>query len=221
MKAKYLVPSISFGTISWISHVIFVLFREKRYQYELFKQTYFSDTLKPNKPYVLFLGPFSAGKSTFINYLLGHDCLWTGPQPTTDKFTIIMHGTEESKISGRILTSNPDLPFRGLAEFGNQFLETLEGIQVPSDLLKNVSLIDTPGVLESAKEVHSRTYDYIKVTRWFIERADLVFVLFDPSKLDAGSHIFGSYIRGGVLLLMVASQQKHASDSHLATIGRG
>lgn len=159
---------------------------EKRYQYELFKPSFFADTLKPSKPFVLFLGPFSAGKSTFINYLLGHDYLWTGPQPTTDKFTVIMHGAELNTVSGRILTSNADLPFRGLAEFGNQFLETFSGMQVPADLLRNVTLIDTPGVLESAQDVHSRQYDYIKVARWFVEMSDLVFVMFDPSKLDAG-----------------------------------
>eukprot|EP00667_Euglena_gracilis_P022909 EG_transcript_25672 len=159
---------------------------EKRFQYELFKPSWFADTLKPSKPFVLFLGPFSAGKSTFINYLLGHDYLWTGPQPTTDKFTVLMHGPEQNTVSGRILCSNADMPFRGLAEFGNQFLETFSGMQVPSDLLRNVTLIDTPGVLESAQEVHTRTYDYIKVARWFVEMADLVFVMFDPSKLDAG-----------------------------------
>uniref|UniRef100_A0A7S1HSL6 EH domain-containing protein n=1 Tax=Eutreptiella gymnastica TaxID=73025 RepID=A0A7S1HSL6_9EUGL len=80
---------------------VFIKPVEKRYQYELFKPTYFSGTLKPNKPLVLFFGPFPADKSTCINYLLGHDSRWTGTQPTTDKFTIIMQGTEESKISDR------------------------------------------------------------------------------------------------------------------------
>ena len=56
----------------------------------------------------------------------------------------------------------------------------------PHPILKSVSLIDTPGVLEAAGDVHARRYDYIKVCRWFIERSDLVFFLFDPTKLDAG-----------------------------------
>eukprot|EP00667_Euglena_gracilis_P014160 EG_transcript_14648 len=159
---------------------------ERRFQYEVFRPSWFADTLKSSKPFVLFLGPFSAGKSTFINYLLGHDYLWTGPQPTTDKWTVILHGGEQGTVSGRILTSNADMPFRGLAEYGNGFLETFTGMQVPADLLRNVTLIDTPGVLESAKDVHTRNYDYIKVARWFIEHSDLIFVMFDPSKLDAG-----------------------------------
>eukprot|EP00906_Rhabdomonas_costata_P017738 RCo025710 len=159
---------------------------EARFQYEMFRPSWFAETLKPSKPFVLFLGPFSSGKSTFINYLLGHDYLWTGPQPTTDKFTIIMHGKEVTTISGAILAANTELPFRGLADFGNQFLETFSALQVPSDLLRSVTLVDTPGVLESAKDVHQRSYDYVKVCKYFIDRADLIFVMMDPSKLDAG-----------------------------------
>eukprot|EP00906_Rhabdomonas_costata_P003239 RCo004953 len=162
---------------------------EEVFQYEVFRPSYFSETLKPTKPFILFVGPFSAGKSTFINYLLGHDHLWTGPQPTTDKFTVIMHGFEVNTIPGRVLTSNANLPFRGLAEFGNDFVENFSGLQAPSEVLRSVSFIDTPGVLESSKEVHRRSYNYAEVCKFFIDRSDLVFVVLDPSKLDCGDEL--------------------------------
>eukprot|EP00662_Eupelagonemidae_sp_cell21_P034036 gene34036-65353_t len=48
---------------------------------------YLADALEHTKPMVTFLGPYSVGKTTFINNLLGTERLHTGPEPTTDKFT--------------------------------------------------------------------------------------------------------------------------------------
>ncbi|KAJ9446342.1 EH domain-containing protein 1 [Diplonema papillatum] len=159
---------------------------EEKFKYDTFRPSWFSETLVQTKPFVTFMGPFSAGKSTFINHLLESNYLWTGPQPTTDKFTIVMHGNEPQQVGGRVLANQQDLPFRGLNAFGDQFLEHLDGYQINHDILRSVTLIDTPGVLEAAGDIHSRRYDYIAVCRWFVERSDLVFVLFDPTKLDAG-----------------------------------
>jgi hypothetical protein len=52
-----------------------------------------------------------------------------------------------------------------------------------------VSLVDTPGVLEAAGDMRKRRYEYTKVIRWFVEKSDLVFIMFDPSKLDAGPEL--------------------------------
>mgnify|MGYP001562142823 CR=1 FL=1 len=162
---------------------------EDRFKYDLFKPSWFEETILNAKPFVTFFGPFSAGKSTFINHLLQSNYLWTGPQPTTAEFTVILHGDEPGPLDGRVLANARDLPFRGLAEFGESFLQNFQGFQAPHDLLKSVTLIDTPGILESAKDIHSRKYDYIKLARWFAERSDLIFVMFDPTKLDAGMEL--------------------------------
>ena len=162
---------------------------EERYKYDTFRPSWFSETLVQTKPFVTFMGPFSSGKSTFINHLLESNYLWTGPQPTTDKFTVVLHGDQPQQIGGRVLANQQDLPFRGLNAFGDQFLEHLDGYQINHEILKSVTLVDTPGVLEAAGDIHSRRYDYIKVCRWFVERSDLVFVLFDPTKLDAGMEL--------------------------------
>lgn len=162
---------------------------EEMYKYDVFRPSWFEETLLSERPFVSFFGPWSAGKTTFINYLLQDNYLWTGPQPTTAEFTAVMHGEEPGPLDGRVLVSSKNLPFKGLNEFGEAFLSNFQGFQAPHPLLKRVTLIDTPGVLESAKEVHERKYDYVRLSRWFAERSDLIFVLFDPTKLDAGAEL--------------------------------
>jgi hypothetical protein len=159
---------------------------EEKYKYDLFRPSWFEETILNAKPFVTFFGPWSAGKSTFINHLLQHNYLWTGPQPTTADFTVIVHGEDAGDLDGRVLVNAKELPFKGLTEFGDAFLQNFKGYQAPHDLLKSVTLIDTPGVLESSQDIHQRKYDYIRLARWFAERSDLVFVMFDPTKLDAG-----------------------------------
>lgn len=162
---------------------------ERSFVYDQFKPSWFSEAIVQKKPFITFLGPFSAGKSTFINYLMQSNYLVTGPQPVTDKFTVIMHGDEIQQIPGRVLVADSSQPFRGLQQFGDTFLECFQGVVAPHPILRSVSLIDTPGVLEAAGEGHQRRYDYIKACRWFVEKSDLVFFLFDPTKLDAGPEL--------------------------------
>ncbi|KAH9577236.1 Dynamin superfamily [Trypanosoma melophagium] len=162
---------------------------ETKFQYDVYRPSWFSETIVQKKPFVTFLGPFSSGKSTFINYLMQSNYLLTGPQPVTDKFTVIMHGEQVQQIPGRVLMADSSQPFRGLNQFGDAFAECFQGLIAPHPILQSVSLIDTPGVLETAGDIHSRRYDYIKVCRWFVEKSDLVFFLFDPTKLDSGTEL--------------------------------
>ncbi|KAG5493961.1 hypothetical protein JKF63_01793 [Porcisia hertigi] len=159
---------------------------ESAYAYHAYRPTWFADSIKQKRPFVTFLGPFSAGKSSFINYLLQGDYLLTGPQPVTDKFTVVMHGDELQHIPGRVLLADSRLPYRALSQFGDAFAECFAGVLAPHPILRSVSFIDTPGILEAAGNAHSRRYNYVEVCRWFVEKSDLVFFLFDPTKLDAG-----------------------------------
>ena len=162
---------------------------EERFEYDVYRPSWFGETVVQKKPFILFIGPWSTGKSTFINYLMGSNVLQTGPQPVTDKFTIMLHGDELEQISGRVLVSDSNQPFRGLSQFGDSFIESLHAITSDHPILRSVSLIDTPGVLEAAGDSKKRRYDYIKVMRWFVERSDLVFFMFDPTKLDTGPEL--------------------------------
>jgi hypothetical protein len=133
-------------------------------------------------PMVLLLGNHSSGKSTFINYLLGSELQRTGVAPTDDSFTIITYGEKESERDGPALATNPELGFEGLAGFGPTFVSHLRMKTRPHDLLKEITLIDSPGMIDAAKEGMGRGYDFTGVVRWFANRADVVLVFFDPEK---------------------------------------
>ena len=133
------------------------------------------------KPQVMLIGQYSVGKTSFIRYLLGRDFPGQriGPEPTTDRFTVLINGPEERVIPGNALSVHPELPYRGLERFGVSFLSRFEGSQMPSSVLRSVTLVDTPGILSGEKQRVNRGYDFNKVTGWFAERADLILVLFD------------------------------------------
>lgn len=138
-------------------------------------------------PRVVFVGPWSTGKSSMINYLLGVEnttsSLPSGAQPTTSDFTVLTHGLEYKTTEGIVLSMDNSYSF--LEKFGNNFLERLLGIQIPSALLKKVNFIDTPGVIENRKQ-RERGYPFIDVCKWFIEHSELIVFVFDPTKLDVG-----------------------------------
>lgn len=133
-------------------------------------------------PLVLILGNHSSGKSTFINYLLGTQVQKTGVAPTDDDFTIITYGDHDSDRDGPAVVSNPDLPYEGLRHFGDQLVTHVKLKRRPVELLRNVTLIDSPGMIDEAKAESGRGFDFPGVVRWFAERADVVLVFFDPDK---------------------------------------
>jgi predicted GTPase len=100
-------------------------------------------------PFLLTLvGPFSSGKSSVINALLGEKALQVGPTPTTDHVSILRHG--ESSRESR--TGSTTTVFH------------------PSEVLERLSLVDTPG-LESVFEQHD------ELTRKFLHRADILWLV--------------------------------------------
>lgn len=133
-------------------------------------------------PQVLLLGNHSSGKSTFVNHLLGAEVQKTGVAPTDDSFTIITHGPVETDRDGPSVVGNPDLPYEGLRHFGDQLVSHVRLKLRPAELLRTVTLIDSPGMIDEAKAESGRGFDFPGVVRWFAERADLVMIFFDPDK---------------------------------------
>jgi hypothetical protein len=142
------------------------------------------------RPLVLILGNYSPGKSTLINELLGCEVQAAGQAPTDDSFTIITYDestdsheqvsvTEER--DGKFLLHDSEYPFESLKKHGQRFAAHFRLKKVNSSFLKNLALIDTPGMLDSITE-RDRGYDYQEVIGDLAQIADLVLVLFDPHK---------------------------------------
>jgi hypothetical protein len=142
------------------------------------------------RPQVLVLGNYSSGKSTLINEFLGIPIQGTGQAPTDDSFTIITYDDSEpddapvritDQRDGKFLLNDPEYPFETLKKHGQRFASHFKLKKVNSPFLKNLAIIDTPGMLDSITE-RDRGYNYQEVIGDLAQIADLVLVLFDPHK---------------------------------------
>jgi hypothetical protein len=87
--------------------------------------------------------------------------------------------TEER--DGKFLLNDPEYPFESLKKHGQRFASHFRLKKVNSAFLKNLALIDTPGMLDSITE-RDRGYNYQEVIGDLAQIADLVLILFDPHK---------------------------------------
>jgi len=136
----------------------------------------------PHRPSVLFLGNHSSGKSSFVNYLIGHELQKTGLAPTDDGFTIITHGKQLEEADGHTTANGHELGGEAMNELGEAFLSRLRMKTHPNPLLQSVDLVDSPGMIDAAATGNTRGYDFRAAVRLFVERADLVLFFFDPDK---------------------------------------
>ena len=95
---------------------------------------------------LVVVGEFNAGKSAFVNALLGATVLEEGVTPTTSKIQVLEHGEEHS---------------REIVD------EALDRVSAPVALLRDVRLVDTPGV-NAIERRHQA------ITEKFIPQADLI-----------------------------------------------
>ncbi len=142
------------------------------------------------RPQVLVLGNYSSGKSTLINEFLGTDVQGTGQAPTDDSFTVITYDENQpdgapirvtDQRDGKFLLNDPEYPFDTLKKHGQRFASHFKLKKVNSPFLKNLAIIDTPGMLDSITE-RDRGYNYQDVIGDLAQIADLVLVMFDPHK---------------------------------------
>ena len=95
---------------------------------------------------LVVVGEFNAGKSAFINALLGDKILLEGVTPTTTKVNILRYG-EEQKLSS--VSENVDV------------------LVLKSPYLKEISIVDTPGTNAIIRE-------HEEITSLFVPRSDLI-----------------------------------------------
>ncbi|KAH9383479.1 hypothetical protein HPB48_024988 [Haemaphysalis longicornis] len=135
---------------------------EKLYKFKDISSRLLGDAEIFNKPMALFLGPWSAGKSSIINYLLGTEHTKAGLKTETTCRAQVRKLS--SAIGCSILRSAPHalgFPFQ-------------------------VTFVDTPGILDKRK---IENYPFHDAFQWFIDRADAIYVVFDPSKLEIGEEM--------------------------------
>ncbi|XP_045124397.1 EH domain-containing protein 3-like isoform X1 [Portunus trituberculatus] len=159
---------------------------ESHYKFEDFHSPPLSDTDFDAKPMILLVGQYSTGKTTFIRYILEKDFpgIRIGPEPTTDSVVVVMHNQRDGIIPGNALVVDPNKPFRPLSKYGNAFLNRFQCSYANSNVLKGLTIVDTPGILSGEKQRVDRGYDFHSVLEWFAERVDRIILLFDAHKLD-------------------------------------
>ncbi len=96
---------------------------------------------------IVVIGEFNAGKSAFINALIGSEALEEGVTPTTSRIQILTYGDKTERTSRD---------------------EETDIVTAPVEMLRDLHLVDTPGT-----NAIDRRHEAI--TRHFVPRADLVF----------------------------------------------
>ena len=138
---------------------------------------------KNGVPCMIFLGNHSSGKSSLINWLVGGDAVQDiGLAPTDDGFTMLVYGETEEDIFGPAAVARLPAEFSELGLFGGNFLQHLRITVRNRPLLKSVTLIDSPGMIDSAEHTVNRSYDFEGVVSFLARLCDMVFFLFDPDK---------------------------------------
>lgn len=127
------------------------------------------EKLVENKFYLVVLGQFKRGKSTFINSIIGDKILPVSVVPLTSIVTLIRYGQEEEirvlfEDGGKKIISRDELPGY-VTEAGNpKNVKNVKQVEFsfPSPFLKDgVSIIDTPGVGSTFENNTEMTYNYL------------------------------------------------------------
>ena len=160
------------------------LYASHRALADRFCYTFRRATVSPKSaPYVLFLGNHSSGKSSFINYLLGDTSVQdVGIAPTDDAFTFLLYGEEERDVVGPAALEMLPAELARLNDFGPELVQRVRVKVRKRDVLRNVVLEDSPGMIDASEKSISRGYDFFGVIKFLAEITDLVLMMFDPDK---------------------------------------
>ncbi len=141
---------------------------------------------------LVIVGEFNSGKSTFINALLGARVLPEGVTPTTDQITLLRYG---------------DQPQDNLRE---AFL--LER-SYPADVLRQLTIVDTPGTNAVIRR-------HEELTRDFIPRADLVLFMTSADRpFTESEHAFLSIIQEwGKKIVLILNKIDILEDTELEQV---
>ena len=135
---------------------------------------------------LMVMGSFSTGKSSFINALVGEEIAAVEAKPTTAVVTKLCYGAQDKLLlhfrDGSVKNATPK-EFNRMTAVNdeaqlNTIHEKLDYVerQMPIDILKQISIIDSPG-LNDVAEKHS------EATERFVNKADTVLWMFSTVQL--------------------------------------
>jgi tRNA U34 5-carboxymethylaminomethyl modifying GTPase MnmE/TrmE len=105
-----------------------------------------------NEPFMfVVVGEVKAGKSSFVNALLGENVCKVAPDPCTDTIQQILYGDEV-----QVVNVNPHL----------------KKIYTPAEILKEIAIVDTPGT-------NTISAHHQEITESFIPASDLIVFVFE------------------------------------------
>ncbi|MBL6982078.1 MAG: dynamin family protein [Anaerolineales bacterium] len=142
---------------------------------------------------LVIVGEFNAGKSAFINTLLGQKVLKEGVTPTTTQVNILRFGESDER---QIVDDH------------------LHILTAPVDILKEISIVDTPGTNAVIRE-------HEEITSNFVPRSDLVlFITSADRPFTESERIFLEKIRdwGKKVVLVLNKIDILQNDADLAQI---
>jgi len=142
---------------------------------------------------LVIVGEFNSGKSSFINALIGEKILKEGVTPTTTQINIIRYDAQKKET---VLDSHTLL------------------INAPVEILKEISIVDTPGTNAIIREHET-------ITNKFIPRSDLVlFVTSSDRPLSESERSFLESIRdwGKKLVIVLNKTDLFQNDEELVQV---
>jgi small GTP-binding protein len=117
---------------------------------------------------LVVVGEFNAGKSACVNALLHSEVLEEGVIPTTHQVTILRYGSEQAQLMRE----------QGLLE-----------LVYPADFLRDISIVDTPGV-------NAVLLEHQRLTEEFVPRSDLIlFITSVDRPFTQSERVFLEHIR--------------------------
>lgn len=141
---------------------------------------------------LVVVGEFNAGKSAFINALLGSAVLPEGATPTTDAVYVLRYGEQPAE---RVL--------------GDALIERA----FPSPFLRDIAIVDTPGTNAVIRR-------HEEITRFFVPRSDLVvFVTSADRPFSESERQFMETIRAwGKKTVIVLNKRDLLADQDLSRV---
>ncbi len=138
---------------------------------------------------ITVLGEFKVGKSTFINALLGKDIAPMGVTPTTATINYFQYGSRNKiRINWNDGGEADTVRIDKLADYvderkaNQQDIEKIKLVEIfyDWDLLRDINVVDTPGLNAGIKRHEETTIN-------FIEKADAIIWLFDIEQAGKAS----------------------------------